>query len=213
MLNIFRRIRLLPREESFFDLFEQAGNNVHQGAIALAELFEDFDRAPEKVAKIKAMEHEGDKITHETMTRLDKTFITPIDRDDIHELIGKLDDVLDLIDVGVGRMMLYKIDKPTKEAKALAKVLVDATAILVKLLTQLRHGTSTKEIQQLCIDVHTKENEGDVILQAALGSLFETGLDPATIIKWKDIYEAFEAATDRCEDVANVVESISLKNA
>jgi predicted phosphate transport protein (TIGR00153 family) len=205
--------RLIPREETFFDYFEQAARNVHEGAVALASLFDNFDDAENRAARIKEIEHVGDKITHDTITRLNKTFITPIDRDDIHKLISRLDDVIDFIDAGVSRMILYKIEKPTEEAKALSRVLVEATAILVDLLPRLRHGTGTEEVHQLCIEINTKENDGDRILQHALAALFNSNFDTATIIKWKDVYENLEAATDRCEDVANIVESIALKNA
>jgi hypothetical protein len=205
--------RLIPREESFFDLFEQGAHNAHAGALALQDLLADYRDIEAKAAKIKEIEHNGDRITHETMTRLNKTFITPFDREDIHELITRLDDVMDLIDASVTRMILYKITEPTEDAREMARVLVEATAILVNLLTRLRTDMKTEAVLQMCIEINTKENDGDRILQHALGSLFENHLDPATIIKWKDIYEGLEAATDRCEDVANIVEGIAVKNA
>ncbi|MEK7477653.1 MAG: DUF47 domain-containing protein [Candidatus Coatesbacteria bacterium] len=205
--------RLIPHEESFFDLFEEGARNTHAGALALAELFADFRDVEAKAAKIKEIEHNGDRITHETMTRLNKTFITPFDREDIHELITRLDDVLDLIDASVSRMILYRVQTIPDDAKAMAQVLVESTKILVDLLSRLRHDMKTAAILQMCIEVNTKENEGDRILHHALGGLFENGLDPATIIKWKDIYESLESATDRCEDVANIVEGIAVKNA
>jgi hypothetical protein len=205
--------RLIPREESFFDLFEEGARNAHAGALALQALLADYQDIAAKAAKIKEIEHNGDRITHETMTRLNKTFITPFDREDIHELITRLDDVMDLIDASVTRMILYKITEPTADAKAMAQVLVEATAILVKLLSQLRKNMKTEAVLEMCIAVNTKENEGDRLLHHALGELFENGLDPATIIKWKDIYEGLESATDRCEDVANIVEGIAVKNA
>jgi uncharacterized protein Yka (UPF0111/DUF47 family) len=193
---------LIPKEMIFFDLFEEAAKNAHQGALALQELLADFTNVSEKVRKIKDIEHAGDKITHTTIEKLNQTFITPLDREDIHELICRIDDILDLIDTAVARMHLYKIDKPTEDAKALAKVLVDATKIITDLLPKMRS-----------IEIHTKENEGDRIEQHALAALFENGHDPIFIIKWKDIYQELESATDRCEDVANVIEGIVLKNA
>jgi len=205
--------RLIPREESFFDLFEQGARNAHDGALALQDLFADFRDVEAKAAKIKEIEHNGDRITHETMTRLNRTFITPFDREDIHELISKLDDVMDLIDASVSRMVLYRIQTIPDDAKAMAQVLVEATKILVDLLSHLRTDLKTEAVLQMCIEVNTKENDGDRILHHALGGLFENGLDTATIIKWKDIYESLEAATDRCEDVANIVEGIAVKNA
>ncbi len=204
---------ILPREHIFFDLFEQAAGNVHEGALALAELLKDFTDVAGKAQKIKDIEHAGDKITHATIEKLNKTFITPIEREDIHELTSRLDDVLDLIDSAVSRIMLYKIAKPTEDARAMAQVLVESTRIIMDLLPRMRNLKRSKEIVAQCIEVHTQENEGDRILHRALAQLFEDGHDAATIIKWKDIYENLEAASDRCEDVANVVEGIVLKNA
>ena len=203
---------LLPKETVFFDLFEQAAKNVHDGALALEGLLDDFRDVAEKARKVKDIEHAGDKITHDTIERLNKTFITPLEREDIHELICRLDDILDLIDTAVSRMVLYKIDKPTEDAKAMGKVIVHATKILTELVPQLRNLKRTDALIQQCIAVHTQENEGDRIEQHALAALFENGHDPTTIIKWKDIYEDLEEATDSCEDVANVIEGIVLKN-
>ncbi|HLY75054.1 MAG TPA: DUF47 family protein [Planctomycetota bacterium] len=204
---------LIPKEMIFFDLFEEAAKNAHQGAVALVDLLEDFRLVPEKARKIKDIEHAGDKITHTTIEKLNQTFITPLDREDIHELICRIDDIIDLIDSAVARMHLYKIDKPTEDAKALARVLVKATQIIIELLPKMRNLKLSSSLLQDCIAIHTQENEGDRIQQHALASLFENGHDPIFIIKWKDIYEELEAATDRCEDVANVIEGIVLKNA
>ena len=204
---------LIPKEMVFFDLFEEAAKNAHEGAIALQDLLNDFRDVPAKVKRIKDIEHAGDKITHTTIEKLNQTFITPIDREDIHELICRIDDILDLIDTAVARMHLYKIKEPTDDAKALARVLVDATKIITDLLPKMRSMKLSSSLLQHCIEIHTKENEGDRIEQHALAALFENGHDPIFIIKWKDIYEELEAATDRCEDVANVIEGIVLKNA
>lgn len=204
---------LIPKEMVFFDLFEQAAENAHQGAVALAALLDDYTNVAEKAKRIKDIEHAGDKITHDTIEKLNQTFITPIDREDIHRLISRIDDILDMIDTAVNRMYLYKIDKPTDDAKALAKVLVKATAIITELLPKMRNLKLSSSLLQDCIAIHTQENEGDRIEQHALASLFENGHDPIYIIKWKDIYEELESATDRCEDVANVIEGIVLKNA
>jgi len=204
---------LIPKEMIFFDLFEEAAKNAHQGAVALVDLLEDFRNVPEKVKKIKDIEHAGDKITHTTIEKLNQTFITPLDREDIHELICRIDDIIDLIDTAVARMHLYKIDKPTEDAKALGRVLVKATQIIMELLPKMRNLKLSSSLLQDCIAIHTQENEGDRIEQHALASLFENGQDPIFIIKWKDIYEELESATDRCEDVANVIEGIVLKNA
>ena len=202
----------IPKEQVFFDLFERAAKNVHEGALVLGALVDDFRDVAAKADVVKDIEHAGDRITHETIEKLNKTFITPLDREDIHELICRLDDILDYIDTAVSRMVLYKIDKPTDDAKALGKVVVHATKIITELVPQLRNLKRTDSLIQQCIAVHTQENEGDRIEQHALAALFENGHDPTTIIKWKDIYEDLEEATDRCEDVANVIEGIVLKN-
>jgi len=204
---------LIPKEMIFFDLFEEAAKNAHQGALALVDLLENFTNVPEKVKRIKDIEHAGDKITHTTIEKLNQTFITPLDREDIHELICRIDDIIDLIDTAVARMSLYKIDKPTEDAKSLGRVLVKATKIILDLLPKMRNLKLSSSLLQDCIEIHTQENEGDRIEQHALASLFENGHDPIFIIKWKDIYEELESATDRCEDVANVIEGIVLKNA
>ncbi|HUR38334.1 MAG TPA: DUF47 family protein [Planctomycetota bacterium] len=204
---------LIPKEMVFFDLFDEAAKNAHQGALALAALLDDYTNVAEKVKKIKDIEHAGDKITHTTIEKLNQTFITPIDREDIHRLISRIDDILDMIDTAVNRMYLYKIDKPTEDAKALARVLVKATKIIIDLVSKMRNLKLSSSLLQDCIEIHTQENEGDRIEQHALASLFENGQDPIYVIKWKDIYEELEAATDRCEDVANVIEGIVLKNA
>jgi hypothetical protein len=204
---------IIPKEMIFFDLFEEAAKNAHQGAIALAALLDDYTNVAEKAKKIKDIEHAGDKITHTTIEKLNQTFITPLDREDIHRLISRIDDILDMIDTAVNRMFLYKIDKPTDDAKALARVLVNATRIITELLPKMRSMKLTSSLLQHCIEIHTAENEGDRIEQHALASLFENGHDPIYVIKWKDIYEELESATDRCEDVANVIEGIVLKNA
>jgi predicted phosphate transport protein (TIGR00153 family) len=201
---------LIPKEMVFFDLFEEAAKNAHAGALALQNLLEDFRNIGEKVKRIKDIEHAGDKITHTTIEKLNQTFITPLDREDIHELICRIDDILDLIDTAVARMHLYKIDKPTEDAKALARVLVEATKIITELLPKMRSMKLSSALLQHCIEIHTKENEGDRIEQHALAALFENGQDPIYIIKWKDIYQELEAATDRCEDVAYVLDAIVL---
>jgi predicted phosphate transport protein (TIGR00153 family) len=204
--------RILPRETVFFDLFERAAANAHQGAIQLVEFLERFDDLEERVKKIKDVEHAGDEITHETVDRLNSTFITPMDREDIHELICRLDDIVDLIDTAIQRIVIYKIAKPTDDAKQLAQCLFHATKIIVEMMPMMRNMKRADEVRQKCRDVHAQENEGDRIERHAIATLFEGPSDPIHVIKWKDVIEELESATDRCEDVANVIEGIVLKN-
>jgi len=197
----------------FFDLFEEAAKNAHLGALALQELLADFTNVPDKVRRIKDIEHAGDKITHEVIDRLNRTFITPIDREDIHELACRIDDIIDLIDTCVNRMVIYKVRSSTPEALGLARCLHHATGLIVEAVDLLRDMKNGKRINEKCIAIQTQENEADRIMQTALESLFANSHDPIEIIKWKDLYEEIESATDRCEDVANVLDSIVLKHA
>ena len=203
----------IPKEKAFFDLFERAAKNVHQGSVQLVEFLENFDNPAERAKRIKDLEHLGDQLTHETISLLNKSFLTPLDREDIHELASRLDDILDLTDIAANRIVLYKIAAPTEDAQKLAYCLFHSTSIIVEAMGLLRHTKNTEAILQKCIAIHTQENEADLIIQHALASLFENTHDPKEIIKWKDIYEEIESATDRCEDVANVFEAIGLKNA
>ena len=203
----------MPKEEDFFELFERAAGNAHEGAGLFVELLEHFDGLEQRAKRIKDIEHTGDKITHEVIDRLNRTFITPIDREDIHELICRIDDIIDLVDTCVNRMVIYKVQKSTPEALDLARCLHHATELIVAAVALLRDMKNGKRINEKCIAIQTQENEADRIMQAALASLFANHHDPIEIIKWKDLYEEIESATDRCEDVANVLDSIVLKHA
>jgi len=204
---------LIPKEMVFFDLFEDAAKNAHQGALALQELLADFTNVPDKVRRIKDIEHAGDKITHEVIDRLNRTFITPIDREDIHELACRIDDIIDLIDTAVNRMVIYKVRQSTPEALELARCLHHSTGLIVTAVSLLRDMKESRRIHEQCVAIQTQENEADKIMQTALEKLFANNHDPIEIIKWKDLYEEIESATDRCEDVANVLDSIVLKHA
>ncbi len=203
----------MPREEDFFELFEAAAANAHKAAGELVELLEKFDDAPARAKRIKDLEHAGDKITHDAIERLNRTFITPMDREDIHELVVRVDDIVDLIDTAVNRMTLYKIGKPTKDAVDLARCIKHCTQLIVEIMPLLRDMKNSRAISEKCIAIQTQENEADRINHHAIAALFENRPDPLEVIKWKDIYEELESATDRCEDVANVLDSIVLKNA
>src|SRR5688572_4223865 len=207
---------IMPKETVFFDLFEKSADNVQKGAQKLLELMSNFGDLAYRVQEIKEIEHTGDKLTHEMIERMNKTFITPLDREDIHELACRLDDVIDLMDTATARMSLYKVKEPMPDAVALARVLVAATTTIkeaMPLLRTISKKSSVDALLKCCVQIHTHENEGDRIEQHALASLFENGHDPILVIKWKDIFQDLEAATDRCEDVANAIESIVLKNA
>lgn len=203
----------IPREESFFDDFERAARNAHEGACELLEFLEKHDNLLERAKRIKDIEHAGDRITHEALDRMNRTFITPIDREDMHELVVRLDDIIDLIDTAVNRMVAYKVSKPPPSAIELARCLKHSTQLIVEAMPLLRDMKNARALAEKTIAIQTQENEADRAMHEGLARLFETTEDARDIIKWKDILEEIESSTDRCEDVANVLDSIVLKNA
>jgi predicted phosphate transport protein (TIGR00153 family) len=202
-----------PKKDVFFDLFDSAALNVHEAAKALLDLLEHYEDVPNKAKRIKNLEHAGDDLTHKILERLAKTFITPLDREDIQKTASRMDDILDDLDAAAIRLTLFKIQTPTEDARAFARVLVKATSVLVQAFAQLRNLKHSDAIMLLCVEVHTQENEGDRLMQHALAGLFEGDKDTRDIIKWKDIYQILENATDRCEDVADVLQTIVVKHA
>ncbi len=206
-------IRFFPRDEKFFDLFENAAEKIEEGIDALLNLLDDYTDLAEKVKKIKQLEHEADQITHQTIDKLNRTFITPIDREDIHELITKMDDIMDFVEAASQRLWLYRVQKPTPEIKELTLTLQKAMNVVKQAIKDLRDLKNPQLILKSCIEVNTVENEGDLLLRKAMTSLFDNVPDPVNIIKLKEIYEIVEMAIDRCEDVANIIEGVVLKNA
>ncbi len=205
-------VRLLPKEEKFFDYFDVASEKMIRGIRLLKEMMRDLSNAEEKSRQIKDVEHEADHITHETVSSLHKTFITPIDRESIYALITRMDDVLDLVDSTSERVLLYKIKTSTPESMALIEVLEKAIEQVAKGINGLRDLKNSSSILNICIEINRLENEGDRTFRNALSVLFSSSYDPIEIIKWKDVYETLEEAIDRCEDVANVLEGIVVEN-
>jgi len=202
---------LVNKDKTFFEILDKAASNVALGARALADLLDSFPADMEaKVKAIKDIEHQGDMLTHQTIEMINKTFVTPIDREDIHNLGTKLDDIIDLIDGASSRLALYKIDAVTPEAKAFAQLLIRAADIINHAMACLRKLSNSKEVIKHCVEINTIENDGDKLMGQAMTNLFATN-DAMKIIKWKEIYQTLESATDRCEDVANVIEGIMLK--
>jgi predicted phosphate transport protein (TIGR00153 family) len=204
---------LIPKDEKFFDILEEASDNVQKGAAVFRDLVADWSLTSDKIQQIRDLEHEGDRMTHEVIDRLNRTFITPIDREDIHSLATELDDVIDIIQATMDRMQLYRIDKTSPILVQMAEVLVKATHAIGKAIKSLRDLKHSRRTLDFCIEINRLENEGDAILKVALGELFATPKDVLETIKWKEIYEASEYATDKCEDIANVIEGIVVKNA
>ena len=202
---------LLPREEKFFDLFEQQAGHIVSASRVLEELTLDYPDAKAKAERIKDIEHAGDTLTHEIVRRLNTTFVTPIDREDIYAMASRLDDVLDLIDAVADRLLVYKIDSPTDGAIAMAKIIVKASEETDRAVRCLR--TLSPFYHKHAVEVNRLENEADRLLRDQLVALFEGTTDAIEVIKWKELYETMEEVTDRCEDVVNVIEGIVLKMA
>jgi len=204
---------LLPREDDFFSLFEHHAALTVEGAVEFRRLVAGTDDVRAVAARIKDIESEADVITHSCVARLHTTFLTPFDRDDIHRLISRMDDVMDLIESASERIALYEVTTMTYPVVALAEVLLKATRAVVTAVAGLRDLKHPQAILDACIEVNRLENEGDEILRNAVAALFREARDPLLVMKWKEIYEALESATDRCEDVANTIEGVVLEHA
>ncbi len=202
--------KILPREDSFFDMFVALAENIHQGSEVLVELLQKDDGAEKYAERIKDLEHVGDTLTHNLMTRLNQSFITPFDREDIHLLSSRLDDVLDLVDAAASRMVTYRIHRVRPGVADLAKILNEATGQVVAAVRALG---KQDHILSYCIEINRLENESDRLCRTLIAQLFDEEKDALQIIKWKEIVEVIETAVDKCEDVANVIETVTLKSA
>lgn len=212
LLNNKTDMKFFPKEIDFFEIFDRAALNVTKAATLLVSLMENFDNVDARAKEIYEVEQDGDMLTHDIMKKLNKTFITPIDREDLHALASSLDDVLDLIWASVDRLSVFKITEPTKEAVAMSKDLLTTAEVIHKAIKKLKEKDYSY-VQEYCIEINRLENRIDRDFRDALGALFNDVKDPILIIKWKEIYEHLEDASDKCEDVANVLESIVLKYA
>ena len=207
------RFLMIPRETKFYDLFEKSAGNLVVAAGKLVDLFDDYRDIEAKVELIKDLEHEGDTITHEIMQSLHRTFVTPIDREDIAFLANSLDDVMDFIEDAARSAFLYRVTQPTDRVRELALIILKVTYKLNEVMPLLRRRDQFKQIRKECVEINRLENEADDVHHAALAELFDNTRDVRDIIKWREIYEYMESAADRGEDVANVLEAVVLKHA
>jgi uncharacterized protein Yka (UPF0111/DUF47 family) len=191
-------------------MFEQLAKRLTTAATLLNELFANPHRLDELAGAIKTVEHEADTITHDIISRIDKSFVTPIDREDIHLLASRLDNVVDLVDGTARRAVMFHITEVHAAAKALCNVLVQATGCIAAAVPRM---TSSRFVVQQAREIKSREEEGDALYHEAVGELFRGTPDPLEVIKWKELYDTLERALDQCEDVANVLESIALKHA
>ena len=203
-------IRLIPRETKFFDLFAELSTCMSEGARLLRSILEDPHDLEARVTQMQAIEHRGDKAIHAIMTKLNQSFITPFDRADIHHLASALDDVLDFMNTAATRLVMYKITQPPVAAAELAGILVLQSEELARGVSLLEKNG---KVMEHCDEVNRLEDEADQVSRKAIGALFEHEKDPIQLIKMKELYEVLEAATDKAEDAANVLEAIVLKSA
>ena len=202
--------RLIPREERFFDLFVEDAANVLDGARQLETMLRTFDNPDKAAKKIRETEHKGDEISHDIGRRLEQSFVTPFDREEIHALISGLDDVLDLIEEVADTFVLYHIGAPTKTSVKQAALVVQCCETLHQALSNLR---GFRDLDKFVIEVHRLENEGDRLARSAIAGLFDDGAKAMEVLKWKDIYSLLEDTIDKCEDVAQMIERIVVKHA
>lgn len=200
---------IAPKDREFFDLFEEAGSNILRAAGLLEEMLRDFPDRNDLAREILIAEQDGDRITHDIIRRLNQTFVTPIDREDIHELASALDDVVDYTEEVSDYLGLYKIEAPMEQSQRLAKVLHECARQIEQMMPRLR---GFQDISHYTVEINRLENDGDRIVREAIASLFDNGIDPMVVIRWKDIFERLEEAIDACERVANIVEGIVIKN-
>ena len=204
------RMPLVPRERRFYDLFDEHVANIVGAAEVLVELFGDFADIAGRQRQIKGFEHQGDEVTHEIVRTLNRTFVTPFDREDIYALSSGLDDVLDFIDETATTISLYGIESVPEAARPMAQLILDASRQVQQAVAKLEGG---RDLEQHWIEIHRLENQGDSYSRQAIAELFRGGMDAIEVVKLKDLYGLLESALDRCEDVANVLESIAIKNA
>ena len=199
-----------PREREFYDLFEEAGANIVRGAGLLETMLSTWPEGAETARDIVVCEQEGDRITHDIVQRIHATFVTPIDREDILDLASSLDDIIDFIEEVSDFMGLYRIEAPMEQAQELSRVLHQACRQIAEALPRLR---TYKDISHYTTEIHRLENDGDRICRSGLASLFDRGIDPMVVIRWKDVFERLEEAIDATEKVANILQGIVIKNA
>jgi predicted phosphate transport protein (TIGR00153 family) len=201
---------LAPREREFFDLFEEAGNNIALAGELIERILNEWPEIGSMSRDLVTCEHEGDRITHDIIQRLNQTFVTPIDREDIYALASQLDDIVDYIEEAADFLGLYRIEAPMAQAQELGRILREACRAVADAIPRLR---GFRDVHHYTVEINRLENDGDRVIRAALASLFDDGgIDPMLVIRWKDIYERLEAAIDATETTANIIEGILIKN-
>ena len=204
-------VRLIPRDTKFFDLFAEMAGNLGEGARLLKRTLDDFQDIEARVRQLKDIEHRGDEMTHNILTKLNQTFITPFDREDIHRLASSLDDVLDFVYAAGVRLVMFRIKSAPPAASRLAEVIVKQSDQLSEAMSRLEKKHD--RVLENCVEINRLENEADLLARTAIATLFDEEKDPIALIKLKELYEVLETATDKAEDAANVLEGVVLKSA
>jgi len=205
-------MKVFSKDRGFLELFDKVGANISQAAIILVAIMEHFTNLDNWAKEVHELEEDGDMLTHDIIKKLNKTIITPFDREDIHALASKLDDILDFIWGTAERLAVFKMQEPRKEAVIMSKELFTTVELVHKAIKTLKEKDYAR-MQEYCVEINKLENKMDRIFRDALGHLFDEMKDPILVIKWKEIYEHLENASDKCEDVADILESIAIKNA
>ncbi len=203
--------RLLPKNQDFYGLLEQVAGFVIEGAQQLEHMLQDYTNIEIKLRELESLEHACDQITHSTINRLNETFITPFDREDIHRLVIHLDDVLDMTEAAAQRMQMCRLKGPTEDILKMSRIITEQSLRIHRALNSLRDIRNYNEILDHCVEIHRLENESDLILKRAVGRLFDEEKDAIEIMKMKEIYENLEIVSDRCETVANIIQGIAVK--
>jgi uncharacterized protein len=202
----------IPKDQKFFDHFEDLADKIEKGGKLFLDILNNYEHSEGKLSKLKDIEHEADKITHIIYEKVHKTYITPLDREDIFALANKMDSILDIVEATAARMYLYGVKKPNREVIELCLILNRAIAVVKTIVQHLRHKKHSNMIIEACVEINAIENEGDYILRQAISRLFHHEQDVVELIKMKEIFELIEEAIDTCEDVSDIVEGIVLKN-
>jgi hypothetical protein len=207
------KFSLIPREKKFFALFEQGSQNALKVARQLKDMVYVWENIKERVWVINDLEHQGDAITHQIFEQLHRSVITPFDREDIALLAHSLDDVVDFIHAAADAMLLYKVERPTNRAKEMVDIVVQAVAEVERAVSEIHDRIGRKKLLNRCVEINRLENLGDNVFRSAMAELFDDPADYASVIKWREIYTHMESVIDRCEDIANILEGVSLKYA
>jgi predicted phosphate transport protein (TIGR00153 family) len=205
-------MKVFSKSQDFLELFDKVGANITQAATVLVAIMEHFTNLDNWAKEVHELEEDGDMLTHDIIKKLNKTFVTPFDREDIHALASKLDDILDFIWGTAERLAVFKMKEPRKEAVIMSKEILTTVELVHKAIKTLKEKDYTR-MQEYCVEINKLENKMDRIFRDALGHLFDEMKDPILVIKWKEIYEHLENASDKCEDVADIMETIAIKNA